>query len=110
MFSPREAEATGVRQVLSWLKNHNYDNVIVEMDAKQVLDNIKGPSGSSAFNTIIDDCKLLLNHFAAIQLRFVFNESFLSNSQKSYFFIFLVYINGPHNSTSSFINGSLGQR
>ena len=90
MFSPREAEAIGVRQVLGWFKNHNYDNVIVEMDAKQVLDNIKGPSGSSAFSTIIDDCKLLLNHFAAIQLRFVFNESFLSYSKKKsdVFFLF----------------------
>ena len=71
MFSPREAKAIGVREALSWLKDHNFNNIIIEMDAKQVFDSIKGPSGSSAFHAIIDDCKTLINEISCVKISFI---------------------------------------
>lgn len=36
-FTPREAEAVAIREALSWLKLHNFDNVHVESDSLQVV-------------------------------------------------------------------------
>lgn len=61
----------GIREALSWLKRKGLNQVIVEINAKFVVDNIHYSAGSSAFHLIIDDCKLLLSEFDNIQLRYV---------------------------------------
>lgn len=49
LFTPKEAEAIGVREALSWLKGHNVDSVIVEIDSLKLFNDIRHG---------MDDCSL----------------------------------------------------
>nr|GLL19763.1 uncharacterized protein LOC109164833 [Ipomoea trifida] len=53
----KEAEALGVREALSWIKQLNYTHVEVEMDAANVLHEINHPQGFSPVNVLIHDVK-----------------------------------------------------
>ncbi|KAH9708700.1 reverse transcriptase domain-containing protein [Citrus sinensis] len=59
-FGAREAEAIGVREILSWLKGLPVFPVIVEMDSLQVFNALTTNSFSpNGFGLIIDDCRAL---------------------------------------------------
>lgn len=52
------AEALGIREALSWLKDVGVQGVIVEMDAKEVFDALHGVAEESYFD-LIDDIKVI---------------------------------------------------
>lgn len=44
LYTPKEAEAIGVREALCWLKQLKLDHVIIEMDALQLFRGIQSGS------------------------------------------------------------------
>ena len=57
LFTVREAEALGIREVLSWVKQKRWSHVVVEMDALQVyLALTNHQQDLSPFGLIISDC------------------------------------------------------
>lgn len=68
---PREAEAVGLKEALSWTENLGFKNCIFETDAKLVVDAIKENTGCAYFHTIIEDCVDLLKHFDNVLVQFV---------------------------------------
>ena len=60
LFDSAMAEAISCREALNWLKNLNITKVIVESDALQVINAMKGDHGDRLyFDFIINDCKIL---------------------------------------------------
>lgn len=68
---PREAEAEGLKQAVSWVKDLGFKHCIFEMDAKVVVDAIKKVKGCAYFHTIVLDCVDLLKHFDNVLVQFV---------------------------------------
>ncbi|XP_031116813.1 uncharacterized protein LOC116020480 [Ipomoea triloba] len=73
--SIREAEAVGVREVLSWVKEMGWNRVIVETDAQLVTTAVKGGLCSGLFGLIIQDIRFLLDQFFTVNLCFVKREA-----------------------------------
>ncbi|KAL9426929.1 hypothetical protein AB3S75_033667 [Citrus x aurantiifolia] len=71
-FGAREAEALGVREALSWLKQLHLPRVIIEMDCLQVFkalsENHSNPNG---FGLIIEECRFLMQNLREVQFSFV---------------------------------------
>ena len=65
---PREAEALGIREALSWIKRLQLPCVIVEMDSLQVFqaltDNFSNLNG---FCLIIEECRALVMSIGEVQ-------------------------------------------
>ncbi|KAH9771200.1 putative reverse transcriptase/RNA-dependent DNA polymerase [Citrus sinensis] len=71
-FGAREAEAIGVREILSWLKGLPVFPVIVEMDSLQVFNALTTNSFShNGFGFIIDDCRALAHSIGDVTFSFV---------------------------------------
>nr|GMC71350.1 LINE-1 reverse transcriptase isogeny [Ipomoea batatas] len=66
----REAKALAIREALSWLKGRDYDNVIVETDAQQIIHHLYSHN-SSPYGLLLHDITVLLSFFANIRLCFV---------------------------------------
>lgn len=61
VYKPEKGEAIGLHEALSWIKELGLERVIIEMDAKMVVDAMNHLIGTnSTFETIIDGCKLVL--------------------------------------------------
>ena len=59
---PNEAEIVALREAILWLNRLHVIEVIIEMDAKQVYEAVLSPlHDRSEFNTLINDCKVLLS-------------------------------------------------
>ncbi|XP_019191714.1 PREDICTED: uncharacterized protein LOC109186242 [Ipomoea nil] len=71
VFSPREAEATAIREALSWIKELNLNKVSVETDSLQVVNSLKSSIGESSFHVILSDIKNVLCDFSHVFLSFV---------------------------------------
>ncbi|KAH9752805.1 putative non-LTR reverse transcriptase [Citrus sinensis] len=71
-FEAREAEAFGVKEALSWLKEFAFHFVILEMDSLQVFnalnDKVVYPNG---FGSIIADCRALAQSLGEVAFSFV---------------------------------------
>ncbi|XP_024033517.1 uncharacterized protein LOC112095650 [Citrus clementina] len=71
-FEAREAEAFGVKEALSWLKEFAFHFVILEMDSLQVFnalnDKVVYPNG---FGSIIVDCRALAQSLGEVAFSFV---------------------------------------
>jgi ribonuclease HI len=69
--SAREAEAMTIREALSWIKERNMSNVIIESDS-QLCVTACNSSGEnlSLFGLFILDCKSLLKDIANSSVRF----------------------------------------
>ncbi|XP_030478363.2 uncharacterized protein LOC115695438 [Cannabis sativa] len=66
------AEAIGVREVLSWIKDSGWSNVHVETDCLSVVQAIQGSlSMISLFGLVIQDCKNLLASLYNVYISFV---------------------------------------
>jgi ribonuclease HI len=62
--SPYMAEALSVREALSWLKNNQVTNVIVESDCLNVISALnKSKSDSSHLGLVLNDCRTLAMGF-----------------------------------------------
>lgn len=67
-----EAEAIGVKQVLSWIKLNGWDDVIVDSDCLTVLQAIQSSIVMvSSFGSIIPDHKALLADFRSVCVNFI---------------------------------------
>nr|GMC64734.1 uncharacterized protein LOC109164833 [Ipomoea batatas] len=67
----KEAEALGVREALSWIKQLNYTHVEVEMDAANVLHEINHPQGFSPVKVLIHDVKEIARSVPHVIFSFV---------------------------------------
>lgn len=64
------AEALAVRGALSWLKGQHYNNVRVEMDAKQLIDHFSNEN-ITPYGLLIQDISALLYQFSNVCIRFI---------------------------------------
>ncbi|KAL8515507.1 hypothetical protein ACS0TY_014262 [Phlomoides rotata] len=61
LYEPEEGEAIGLHEALSWIKDLRVSRVVVEMDAKNVVDAVNGNEEfNSVFGDIVEGCKGLL--------------------------------------------------
>ncbi|KAH9726542.1 reverse transcriptase domain-containing protein [Citrus sinensis] len=71
-YGARDAEALGVREILSWIKQRQLSCVVVEMDCFQVFkaltENYSCPNG---YGLILDDCRALVKSIRDIEFSFV---------------------------------------
>ncbi|XP_073120318.1 uncharacterized protein [Henckelia pumila] len=59
-FSPSTAEALGIREALSWIKDFEFSSVIVESNALVVINALIHSSGdASSLGLILEDCRVL---------------------------------------------------
>ena len=61
---PKEAEARGLKEAIKWLGTMRFSRVSIELDCKQVVDDISSNfSTNSIFGAILNTCKpSLMNH------------------------------------------------
>lgn len=69
-WQPREAEALGMKEALSWSKQLSLDHCIFESDSKVLVEACKENRGESYFHTIVSDCVQLSKHFEHVQIVF----------------------------------------
>ncbi|XP_060970037.1 uncharacterized protein LOC133037192 [Cannabis sativa] len=70
--SPEIAEAMGIREALSWLKNHNFSHATVESDSLVCVAAIRSNEKlNSGFGFIVEECKLILRSLLNVTLCFV---------------------------------------
>ncbi|XP_074377333.1 uncharacterized protein LOC141718856 [Apium graveolens] len=70
-WSPREAEALGLKEVLSWTKQYGFTQCVFETDSKLLADTCNGSSRRSYFHNIVRECVELIKHFENVLVRFV---------------------------------------
>lgn len=59
--SPELAEAFGVREALSWVKDMRYQNVEIETDCLQLVQAIRSSITSLSYlGRVVEDCKTML--------------------------------------------------
>ncbi|KAK6126674.1 hypothetical protein DH2020_039582 [Rehmannia glutinosa] len=72
LYEVREAEAIGIREALSWTKNLGFQQLIIETDAKYVVDGLVSlEPGISEFDNILKECQILLQSEPAFSVTFV---------------------------------------
>ncbi|KAJ8765776.1 hypothetical protein K2173_014898 [Erythroxylum novogranatense] len=76
-LSAKSAKAIAIKEVLSWAKLQNWDRVIIELDAKIVVQALDDDSyeDSSSFGLLVCDCKSLLNEIRIAKCIFGFRSS-----------------------------------
>ncbi|KAM6559081.1 hypothetical protein CsatA_028320 [Cannabis sativa] len=66
------AEALGVKEVLSWIKNSNFSNIMVEMDSLVMVQALwSSVIMISPFGSCIEECKGLFSTLTNVNFRFV---------------------------------------
>ncbi|KAM7525060.1 hypothetical protein LguiA_014962 [Lonicera macranthoides] len=75
-FSPLLAEAVGLREVLSWIKDRNEGPIVVESDSKFVVDALHHTKDdSSSLGIVLDDCKALLRDLDLCNVSFIYRSA-----------------------------------
>ncbi|KAM6555534.1 hypothetical protein CsatB_002553 [Cannabis sativa] len=70
--NPEVAEAIGVREALSWIKNRNWPRVVVETDCLTVVQALRSSVHMiSLFGQIINECKQLMLELGHVSVFFV---------------------------------------
>lgn len=72
---PREMEALGLKEALSWTKRLGFKRCVFETDAKLLVDAIREVKGCAYFHTIVLDCVELLKHFDHVLVEFVYKSA-----------------------------------
>ncbi|KAK9149091.1 hypothetical protein Scep_007848 [Stephania cephalantha] len=63
ILNPKEAEALGLREALSWLKVEKGGRVLIEVDAMEIVTALRSKFiDLSYFGSLIEDCKILLTN------------------------------------------------
>lgn len=73
-ISPDIAEAMGVREALSWTKESNHQNVVIETDCLVVVQAMRASDLlSSYFGVLIKECKSMIHDLSSssVSVRFV---------------------------------------
>ncbi|KAL8470914.1 hypothetical protein ACS0TY_033480 [Phlomoides rotata] len=72
LYEPEEGEAIGLHEALSWIKDLGVTKVVIEMDAKNVVDAINGSvEYNSVFGDIIRGCKGLLSLLPLVVVKWI---------------------------------------
>ncbi|KAL8119749.1 hypothetical protein AgCh_017015 [Apium graveolens] len=74
-WSPREAEAIGMKEALSWVIARRNHHCIIESDAQVLVAACNGKPGVAIFGTIVDDCNQLLKHINPVLVKFVYRSA-----------------------------------
>lgn len=74
-WSPREAEALGMKEALSWLTKRRGQGCIIETDSQVLVTACNGNPGEAMYGTIVGDCIQLLKHINPVLLRFVYRSA-----------------------------------
>ncbi|CAH9126141.1 unnamed protein product, partial [Cuscuta epithymum] len=86
-LSPVEAKVWGLRQAMSWMQNMDHEQVIFEMDSKQVVQDVHSAREDiSEYGSLLEDCKSLLatkNNFKVVFTRRKANSSAHALARKS---------------------------
>ncbi|XP_060965301.1 uncharacterized protein LOC133034265 [Cannabis sativa] len=70
--SPELAEIMGIREALSWLKNHTYTQAILEIDSLVCVKAIQSVEiFASTFGLVVEDCKNILKNLLNVSVFFV---------------------------------------
>ncbi|XP_060963958.1 uncharacterized protein LOC115723947 [Cannabis sativa] len=70
--SPELVEVMGIREALSWLKNHSFSQVIVETDSLVCAEAIRSAEVfASSFGSVVEDCKKIIESLSNVSLLFV---------------------------------------
>ncbi|KAK6164785.1 hypothetical protein DH2020_001649 [Rehmannia glutinosa] len=72
----KEAEAMGLKEALSWVKNLNLHSVLFEVDAKGVSDSVNGAENDvSEYGLLIKECRNFLTDNSSFSVGFVHREA-----------------------------------
>lgn len=71
MYQPREVEALGLKEALSWVKDLGYKRCIFETDAKAPAEACKHVHGRAYFHSIFLSCVELFKHYDVVLVEFV---------------------------------------
>ncbi|XP_074336022.1 uncharacterized protein LOC141673188 [Apium graveolens] len=63
LYSPREAEALGLKEALSWVKDLGYNRCVFETNAKELAEACRSVQGNTYFHLIVLDCINLFKHY-----------------------------------------------
>lgn len=74
-WNPREAEAIGLKEALSWTIAQGYQQCVFETDSHALALACNGRSGRAFFSTIVDDCLYLLKHINLVLVEFVYRSA-----------------------------------
>uniref|UniRef100_A0A803PR48 Reverse transcriptase n=1 Tax=Cannabis sativa TaxID=3483 RepID=A0A803PR48_CANSA len=70
--SPELAEIMSIREALSWLKSHNFSQVVIEADRLVCVEAIRSFAALvSAFGLVVEECRNMLNNLSHVSLVFV---------------------------------------
>lgn len=70
VYTPKEVEAMGIREVLSWCKSKGLDFVQVEKNSLVVFSELTSVSNRSTVSLLVDDVKELLKSFEHVTFLF----------------------------------------
>ncbi|KAL8490927.1 hypothetical protein ACS0TY_022801 [Phlomoides rotata] len=72
-FRAEEAETIDLYEALSWIKSIGLEYVVVEMDAKLVMDVVnKGEQDESIFGCYVSPCNELFGSFNSLSIHFMY--------------------------------------
>lgn len=74
-WTPREAEAIGMKEALSWMIARKIDHCIIETDSQILAAACTGEPGLDLFGTIVGDCIQLLKHINPVLVKFVYRSA-----------------------------------
>ncbi|XP_019183829.1 PREDICTED: uncharacterized protein LOC109178743 [Ipomoea nil] len=71
-YDPLLAEAMAIREALSWLQDHNYQNVLMLSDCAVLVASFRDASSYRSYlGIVLDSCLRLINSFSACSIKFV---------------------------------------
>ncbi|XP_074324399.1 uncharacterized protein LOC141661314 [Apium graveolens] len=71
LYSPREAEALGLKEALLRVKELGYKRCVFETDAKELVEACRSAQGNTYFHLIVLDCIDLLKHYDEVLVDYV---------------------------------------
>ncbi|KAL8109886.1 hypothetical protein AgCh_025833 [Apium graveolens] len=74
-WQPREAEALGLKEALSWIINKGYHMCIIETDSYVLAAACNDRPGEAMFGTIVKDCIHLFKHINPVLIDFVYSSA-----------------------------------
>ncbi|KAL8526283.1 hypothetical protein ACS0TY_015487 [Phlomoides rotata] len=69
LYEPEEGETIGLHEALSWIKDLGETRLVIEMDAKNVVDAVNGHEYNSVFGDTVGGCKGLLSSMPFVRVK-----------------------------------------
>lgn len=74
-WQPREAEAIGLKEALSWVIDQGYSHCIFETDSAPLAAACNGSPGNAYFGALVGDCLHLLKHINPVLVVFAYRST-----------------------------------